>query len=945
MDNVLDYVFKNRKRILRVVILLIIVIVLIVIASAGYLITIDDGVSQPGKAGNTPGTVKETMEESIFGGNTDSNDINTKVSINGGYALDVDMDEIVDTIIAELNKNDSRLGAYISGGKQHEYLKKMITAEYITQYPDLRVENKIGTPIPANEFQGIIKFRRHKSDGTEQLLQYIPLGPEDSTDSNTLNGLIYLANIGVPDAKNKVLNRFSIDTKGNLVIANWTETISKSASGEYDTEYKSDDEETNYYDTDKAYLDSATEEITYIYSTYSISYKSIISKYTMPFNYLWAFLVCGHDEEFVRDLADLVLDSSIEIGIYDNLTEIEETNISGYNSNLWQATRRHLKVEQKRTVTATGRTTTSTNTTDGDWSDVELTKTTHNYDANYSKTYSNSVVVAATDVDAWCLKYKANYTYEVEDAEEQKETTKTPGDELGDPSVLTSGMTYNYGSIWNEINKTNNPLIDHGTIIGSIVTTTSEKIDYATQNQKNQITFTTVFHPTRYNYTLDGDPEVLEKTDKTLKTGDEGYPNFCTLYVNSFSAKGNITGIESWLFEILERNIDTVNMVELTKYMLYMATGTNYGVTSFDFTSIYTSTGRSNFTGGTVEAKVWFAMIDAGYSPEAVAGAMGNFQRESGFFTNNLWNDAEAILGMNDEEYTIAVDNGTYTNFITDNYAYGLAQWKGDRKRRLYELAQSKGVSVSDADMQIEYLFDEINPTGPNFQMGSTINGFTYSDWVNAATPEKAAEVWCWLFERPGGFDSKRADAAREIYDRYKDLERSTFVANPNVSTDGYSGVYTSSSGKLYYEYKQYLGSWKDKPYANGTMSNKGCYCTATAIITSSFNPNVTPEDIRATKNSSGLASADSFFNNNGISSIGKEGVTKDEIAEHLSQGYAVMIHVDSTSSYTNNEHWMALVDIDGDSVYVSNPSSTNKTGWRSLTEVMKGLDRAIFTY
>ena len=56
----------------------------------------------------------------------------------------------------------------------------------------------------------------------------------------------------------------------------------------------------------------------------------------MPFNYLWAFLVCGKDEEFISDFADLVLDSKIVISIYDNLTEIEETTIDAYNDNRWE---------------------------------------------------------------------------------------------------------------------------------------------------------------------------------------------------------------------------------------------------------------------------------------------------------------------------------------------------------------------------------------------------------------------------------------------------------------------------------------------------------------------------------------------------------------------------------------------------------------------------------
>jgi len=95
----------------------------------------------------------------------------------------------------------------------------MIEVEYITRYPDLRKKEAIGTEVPNGEFQGVIQFNRHKSDGTEQLLEYMPLGEEDGVNGNTLYGLINQANGegGVSEgviksARNKILNYFSVDT-------------------------------------------------------------------------------------------------------------------------------------------------------------------------------------------------------------------------------------------------------------------------------------------------------------------------------------------------------------------------------------------------------------------------------------------------------------------------------------------------------------------------------------------------------------------------------------------------------------------------------------------------------------------------------------------------------------------------------------------------------------
>ena len=95
--------------------------------------------------------------------------------------------------------------------------------------------------------------------------------------------------------------------------------------------------------------------------------------------------------------------------------------------------------------------------------------------------------------------------------------------------------------------------------------------------------------------------------------------------------------IASWLKDLMENNPKTANMVDITDYLIYKATGVYTGVMSFDFSeyapsSFNTSTG---IYGGTIQEKVWFALRDVGYSEIAVAGAMGNIDYESGGFDPN----------------------------------------------------------------------------------------------------------------------------------------------------------------------------------------------------------------------------------------------------------------------------------------------------------------------
>ena len=302
MEKVLKFIINHKKRIFKIILIIIALIVALIFATAQYVITIDDGTYDEKDPSNTPYVVSKNIKESALNGyiegETKGKDIKTKGSKDGGYALDVDLDELTDSIIEELRKEGGKLDVYFTRGHLHEYLKKMIKAEFITQYPDLRSASKIGTEVPEGEFQGVIKFIRHKSDGTEGVLEYMPLGEENLVNGDTLYGLINQANgkdgiseAVIAEARGKVLNYFSIDLQGNLIVANWNETVTKSVSGEYETSYVPDGEEADYTEDDRQNLNSVAEEVSYKYMTHIINYKSAVSKYTMPFNYLWDFLV------------------------------------------------------------------------------------------------------------------------------------------------------------------------------------------------------------------------------------------------------------------------------------------------------------------------------------------------------------------------------------------------------------------------------------------------------------------------------------------------------------------------------------------------------------------------------------------------------------------------------------------------------------------------------
>ena len=110
------------------------------------------------------------------------------------------------------------------------------------------------------------------------------------------------------------------------------------------------------------------------------------------------------------------------------------------------------------------------------------------------------------------------------------------------------------------------------------------------------------------------------------------------------------------------------------------------------------------------EKRIWEFLIDKLGNAFGTAGLMGNLYAESGLNPQNLQNTYEKKLDMTDASYTAAVDQGSYDNFVKDSAGYGLAQWTyWSRKQNLLNFAKERNASIGDLEMQIEFLWKELN--------------------------------------------------------------------------------------------------------------------------------------------------------------------------------------------------------------------------------------------
>jgi len=164
-----------------------------------------------------------------------------------------------------------------------------------------------------------------------------------------------------------------------------------------------------------------------------------------------------------------------------------------------------------------------------------------------------------------------------------------------------------------------------------------------------------------------------------------------------------------------------------------------------------------------IQEKIWNFFKNKGLNDYAIAGIMGNLYAESGLIPTNLQNNFESTLGMTDEKYTQCVDNGSYgkEEFMYDGAGYGLAQWTYyARKAALYTFAKGKGKSIGDLDMQLEFLWSELEE-----------HSALLAELKNSQSVREASTMFLLDFERPAdqseGQRAKRAGYSQEFFDKF----------------------------------------------------------------------------------------------------------------------------------------------------------------------------------
>lgn len=640
-----------------------------------------------------------------------------------------------------------------------------------------------------------------------------------------------------------------------------------------------------------------------------LEYKSKITKYITPFEFLINLCVATQNPEYISALTDkIVKETSIVITIMDNATPINTTRTYKYKNatSVDKEGRIYVKNSETGEYTDSGR----RNPTRGN-PQVTLPSQESDY---ISDTPSNSSIeihnptIQITEVDTWFVKQKITYNNQTNGP-----TEDTSYEEIEDETPSHTDASYRYQYTTEDTSGT-----------AEEVRMYISTITYKVNQMIEVITNTTINTYSEGVSETDEGSDAQGKTDEILEMLKTKYKLPLSMIKEAPIHKlVNRAGI---FFQMLEKSSRTQELEKIMKYVLYLYNGKDYGVTELDY-SIFNIDKFSiigTIYGSTTEDKFWYALKNLGYSDESICGAMGNIRHESDF-------------------------NPTALN--SSSGAYGLAQWLGGRLTSLKAYAASKGVSEDDDITQIEFLVAELTGQGNAKDYAtrrkSGGNGelhHTYEEWAAATTVEDAAVFYCWFFETPStspvetdetrDIEKKRIKYAKEYYQIYKG--RGTggeFVANQGGEY-GVKGYYTSSTGRVFTILNQtVITNWHDK-----------CNRAACAIIASGYSDKSSSELIEDINNKydGPIPSNEAYWNYYGLEITlyehpGKDYQTKLQ-QQIASGGYALLWLNNNKSDYygksgtkwTSLYHWVAVID----HKYENNIFKICIADWRGITWV-----------
>ena len=174
------------------------------------------------------------------------------------------------------------------------------------------------------------------------------------------------------------------------------------------------------------------------------------------------------------------------------------------------------------------------------------------------------------------------------------------------------------------------------------------------------------------------------------------------------------------------------------------------------------------------EKAIWDFLYAKTNNAYGTAALMGNLFAESSL---NPINATGNKSGLTNEQYTAITDERKNDNFVIDNVAYGLVQWRfHTRKKGLYDLARQNETSVGNLRTQLEYLWKELQSYKTAFNAVCT-----------ATDIRTASDIVMLKYEKPGNTSEaakrKRAEYGQKYFDMFAEKKDTLKVSKTKLTT------------------------------------------------------------------------------------------------------------------------------------------------------------------
>ena len=459
---------------------------------------------------------------------------------------------------------------------------------------------------------------------------------------------------------------------------------------------------------------------------------------------------------------------------------------------------------------------------------------------------------------------------------------------------------------------------------------------------------------------------------------------------------------EDWLFLILEKNerIKQANLVDLTKYLMFLASNTDYGVTEFDFDIFKLETFKNTTSGG--QLSLTTPVLSREKFIEAME-AYGDKSGNSGFITNfmpfageiydvsmesNVNPELVVVTAKTEQNFVagggannywgIAVENGSQSGSSFPTLFDGIRAYAevihsfcegGSKEAMVMERYEARkdtgcdplgyGLPGTFSGMQSCYSFLGYHVygdpgTGGFYYMDPAREGVTAIYKTHEEFLEKCynaggehalgAVTTPWEQGQYSAWQCKgKIEVWNDIFGDYGSLGGAGGHAIP-ADGDGYFQTYTSSTGRTYREYKQWTGSYANmvfEYYSPETIAQSGCSITSIATVTSGYNNNQSPATL-----ASRVPSLASLMTEGGAECSGYEPAD----ASKLTSGNPAIVSISGTlvtergSKYYGG-HYIAILDgRNGNEVYVSDVGANDAFcgGWTDVQNIINIVDQGV---